>query len=116
MRALKVIVTVLTLLLIIGFGLLIWGITRQVDKLAEPPPEPSAPLVGTAGVSNERVPWQTLMLSQPPGTRVARISSAGDLIVLHLFTGSEGRDDRLVVIDPGSGTLLGTITLDAKQP
>jgi Family of unknown function (DUF6476) len=114
MRALKALVTVLTLLLIVGFGALVWGIVRQAGKLAEPPGEGSAPLTGTALVSDERAPWRTLLLEQPPGTRIASVTSAGDLVVLHLFTGSAGQDERVLVIDPGSGTLLGTIAVTGK--
>jgi hypothetical protein len=114
MRALKVLVTVLTLLLIVGFGVLVWGIVRQAGKLAEPPAEASAPLAGTALVSDDRTPWQSLLLDQPPGTRIAAVTSAGDLVVLHLFTGSAGQDERVIVIDPGTGTLLGTITVTGR--
>lgn len=114
MRALKAIVTVLTLLLIVGFGVLVWGVVRQAGKLAEPPAETSAPLTGTALVSDDRAPWQSLLLDQPPGTRIATVTSAGDLVLLHLFTGTAGQDERVVVIDPGTGTLLGTIAVTAR--
>jgi hypothetical protein len=113
MRALKALVAVLTLLLLVGFGALVWGIMRQANKLAEPA-EPSVPLTGTAVVSDERAPWQTLILDQPPGTRIASITSAGDLMILHLYTGSAGQDERLLVVDPGTGTLLGTIVVGPK--
>lgn len=114
MRALKALVTVLTLLLIVGFGVLIWGVVRQAGKLAEPPAEASAPLTGTALVSDDRTPWQSLLLDQPPGTRIATVTSAGDLVVLQLFTGNPGQDERIIVIDPGTGTLLGTVTVTGK--
>ncbi len=114
MRALKALVTVLTVLLVVGFGALIWGIVRQAGKLAEPPAEGSTPLTGTALVSDDRSPWQSLLLNQPAGTRIAAVTSAGDLVVLHLFTGAAGQDERVIVIDPGTGTLLGTITVTGK--
>jgi hypothetical protein len=115
MRALKALVAILTVLLVVGFGALIWGVVRQASKLAEPPAETSTPLTGTALVSDERAPWQSLLLGQPPGTRIATVTSAGDLVLLHLFTGSPGQDERVVVIDPGTGTLLGTIAITAKR-
>jgi hypothetical protein len=114
MRALKALVAILTVLLVVGFGALIWGIVRQASKLAEPPAEVSAPLTGTAVVNDERAPWQTLLLDQPPGTRIASVTSAGDLMLLQLFTGSAGQDERILVIDPGTGTLLGTIAVTGK--
>jgi hypothetical protein len=112
MRALKALVTALAIVIIIGVGAVIWGVVRQVGKMSEPP-ETSPPLTG-APISDERAPWQNLALEQPLGTRIANVTSAGDLVILHLFTETPGRDERLVVIDPDSGTLLGTITLGAK--
>jgi hypothetical protein len=106
MRALKALVAVLTLLLIIGFGALIWGVVRQAGKLAEPPPK--------ASVRDDRAPWQSLLLDQPPGTRIANVTSAGDLVLLHLFTGAAGQDERIVVVDPGTGLWLGTIAVTGK--
>ncbi len=105
MRALKALVTVLTLLLIIGFGALIWGVVRQAGKLAEPPAK---------AVRDDRAPWQSLLLDQPPGTRIANVTSAGDLVLLHLFTGAAGQDERIVVVDPGTGLWLGTIAVTGK--
>jgi hypothetical protein len=113
MRALKALVTALAIVIIIGVGAVIWGVVRQVGKMSEPP-ETSPPLTGAPIVSDERAPWQNLALEQPPGTRIANVTSAGDLVVLHLFTETPGQDERLVVIDPDSGILLGTITLGAK--
>jgi hypothetical protein len=113
MQALKALVTIMAVIIVIGTGAVIWGIARQASKLAEPP-ETSAPLTGTSIVSDERAPWQTLALGQPPGTRIATVTSAGDLVILHLFTESPGRDERLVVVDPSSGILLGTISVGAR--
>jgi hypothetical protein len=113
MRALKALVTIMAVIIVIGTGAVIWGIARQASKLSEPP-EASPPLTGASIVSDERAPWQDLVLAQPPGTRIATVTSAGDVVILHLFTETPGRDERLVVVDPGSGILLGTITLGAR--
>lgn len=114
MRALKALVTIMAVIIVVGVGAVIWGIVRQAGKLTEPP-ETSPPLQGAPIVGEERTtPWPTLALGQPPGTKIATVTSAGDLVVLHLFTETPGNDDRLMVIDPGTGTLLGTITLGAK--
>jgi hypothetical protein len=112
MRALKALVAVLTLLLIVGFGALIWGVMRQAGKLAEPPAKASA--IGAAAVRDDRAPWQSLLLDQPPGTRIANVTSAGELVLLHLFTGAAGQDERIVVVDPGTGLWLGTIAVTGK--
>jgi hypothetical protein len=115
MRALKALVAVLTILLLLGFAGLIWGIVRQADKLAEPPEKlEQSPLSAAPAVGNDYAPWQALALDQPPGTRVLSVNSAGDLVLLHVATGEERRDERILVIDPSSGVLLGTITVHAK--
>jgi len=113
MRALKALVTVMAVIIVVGFGAVIWGVVRQVNKVTEPP-ETSPPLTGAPVVTDERSPWQSLPLGQPEGTRIATITSAGDLVILQVFTGTPGQDERLLVVDPGNGTFLGTITLGAK--
>ena len=115
MRALKALVVVLTILLLLGFAGLIWGILRQAEKLADPKePLEQAPLGTPPAMTADYAPWQSLALDQPAGTRVLSVTSAGDLVVLHVATGEQRSDERLLVVDPGSGTLLGTITLGAK--
>ena len=113
MQALKALVTIMAVIIVIGTGAVIWGIARQASKLAEPP-EQSQPLTGTGIVAEERAPWQTLALGQPAGTKIATVTSAGDLVILHLFTETPGRDERIMVVDPNSGTLLGTIAVGAS--
>ncbi|GEM_PF-653254 len=110
MRALKALVAVMTVLLVIGFGIVIWGIARQINRATETPPETAAP-ASPAAQEARRVPWGRLMLDQPPGTHIAGVSGAGGLVVVHLYTGEPGRDERLVVIDPDRGTLLGTVSV-----
>jgi hypothetical protein len=106
MQALKALVTIMAVIIVIGTGAVIWGIARQASK--------SQPLTGTGIVAEERAPWQTLALGQPAGTKIATVTSAGDLVILHLFTETPGRDERIVVVDPNSGTLLGTIAVGAS--
>lgn len=113
MRALKTLVTVMAVIIVVGVGAVMWGVVRQVNKIAEPP-ETSPPLTGTSVVSDERSAWQNLALGQPEGTRIATVTNAGDLLILHVFTEAPGRDERLLVIDPGNGTFLGTIAVGAK--
>jgi hypothetical protein len=115
MRALKALVVVLTILLLLGFAGLIWGILRQAEKLAEPQEAlDQTPLATPPALATDYAPWQALALGQPEGTRILAVASAGNLVVLHVATGEGRRDERLLVIDPGSGTLLGTITMGAK--
>lgn len=113
MRALKALVTIMAVIIVVGVGAVIWGVVRQVNKLSEPP-ETSPPLTGAPVVTDERAPWQNLALGQPDGTRIVTVTNAGDLVILHVYTETPGRDERLLVVDPGNGTFLGTITVGAK--
>ncbi|MFN0113555.1 MAG: hypothetical protein ACKVPY_02645 [Paracoccaceae bacterium] len=58
--------------------------------------------------------WGRLILDQPPGTRIQAVTSLGALAILHLYTGSPGIDERLIVIDPQQGRIVGTITLGPR--
>jgi len=113
MRALKALVTVLTTLLVIAFGVLVWAILRQAG-----PDEASSGPAADADVAasiDEEAPWQTLVLDQPAGTRVASITTVGSLVILHMFTGAPGQDERLLVVDPTTGTLMGTIAVTGTK-
>jgi hypothetical protein len=115
MRALKALVTIMAVIIVVGVGAVIWGIARQASKLATTePPETAQPMTGAPVVTDERAPWQNLALGQPAGTRITSITSAGDLLILHVFTETPSKDERLLVVDPGNGTFLGTITVGAK--
>jgi hypothetical protein len=115
MRALKALVTVMAVIIVVGVGAVIWGIARQAGKLANPePPETAQPMTGAPVVTDERAPWQNLALGQPAGTRISSITSAGDLVILQVFTETPGQDERLLVVDPNNGIFLGTITLGAR--
>jgi hypothetical protein len=48
------------------------------------------------------------ILDEPPGTRIAGIAAVADRLAVHL-TG-EGAD-RVVFVDPGSGQIVGRVTL-----
>src|SRR5262245_19677354 len=114
MRALKALVIFLGILLVIGTGVLIWGIARQIDRMSQAEADDEVtPAVNTAPavVTNEVAPWGRLDLKLPSGTRIQSVTNAGEYMVLHLYTGAPGLDERVIVIDPGCGTLMGTVNL-----
>jgi hypothetical protein len=113
MRALKALVTIMAVIIVLGVAAVIWGVVREVNKMAEAP-ETSPPLTGASVVTDERSVWESLALNQPPGTRIGTVTSAGDLVILHVFTETPGREERLLVVDPNNGVFLGTVTLGAK--
>lgn len=114
MRALKAIVILLGILLVVGTGVLIWGIARQIDRMGQTQAdEEVTQAVNTAPavMTNEVAPWGRIDLKQPYGTRLQSVTNAGEYMVLHLYTGAPGTDERVVVIDPGTGTVMGTVNL-----
>ena len=94
LRPLKIIVGVLTLLLVVGGGLLAWGIARQLGD----------PAKSARG-------WGTITLNQPAGTRVLSETAVGNLLVLRL-SDAQGENLRHVAVDPASGVVIGTIRLN----
>ena len=110
MRTLKIIVVVLGVLIVVSFGGLIYGILQGWGQLGPrakaPAAATSAPSVPLAG--GGRTPWGGRGLGLPPGARIERMETAGGLVVLHVR--EAGGAERLVVVDPANGALLGTIT------
>lgn len=107
MRTLKIIVVMLGVLIVIAFGALIYGILQgwgqlgTAAKLSAPTPEPSPPLARSGNA-----PWGVRGLGLGPGARIERMETAGNLVVLHVR--EAGGAERLVVVDPANGALLGS--------
>jgi hypothetical protein len=93
MRALKVLVIVLGVLLVAGVVALIVGIVTRGPRRAEP---------AKRGFG-ERI------VELPRGAVLADRQVVGDRLVLTISLPDGGH--RLLVVEPGSGTVLGTIEL-----
>ncbi len=69
----------------------------------------------SVAVSSARPPthasWGRVMLDQPAGTRIHSVTSHASLIVLQLYTGTPGQDERLVVLDPATGAVVGSFMI-----
>jgi hypothetical protein len=97
MRALKTIVIGLGVALVVGFGLLIYGLTQNWHRLA-----------GTARLgAGQGAGWGDVMLGQPAASRLRAMAAVGNHLVLHVVD-TEGARERLLVVDPASGALVGT--------
>lgn len=88
MRLLRVLVVVMGVMIVAGVAALGVLLTRRIGAVPAP---------ATAA-----------LLDEPDGTRIASISSAADSIALQL---QGGGPDRVVVIDPRSGRIIGRIGL-----
>ncbi len=108
MRALKTIVFTLGGLVIVAFGLLVYGLSQNWHRLSSPP---SAGSPSVAAVIAPAATWGHVGLGQPADSRIQSVTAAGSLIVLQVVSGG---DERLVVLDPASGTVVGTFGVTDK--
>ncbi len=111
MRALKVAVVAMGIVIIIGSGVLVVAIVQRVThaRFGGAKPQPPAasvqvPLLhaGAAGQAGGNV-----VLDEPAGTRIVSVGGFGDLLAVTL---SGGGPDRVVLLDPGL-RVVGRITL-----
>jgi hypothetical protein len=93
MAALKAVVVILGVLIVLGTGLLVY-------------------LLASGGRTGSSVAAQT-SLALPKGAAVAGMAGLGDRLALHVT--QPGAPDRILIVDPARGRLLGTITLEAKE-
>jgi len=104
MRALKTIVITLGALVIGAFGLLVYGLSQNWHRLSSPPQ-------ATTGAKAAAATWGHVGLGQPADSRIQSVTAAGNLIVLQVVSGG---DERLVVLDPASGAVVGTFGVTDK--
>lgn len=111
MKAIKALVIFMGILIVAGLGLLGYGMYTKAGRSVKPSPvETSAAPALPSVVSVENTAFETVVLRQPPGTRIAAAEVSGGLLVLRLTDG--GQPDRVSVIDVGRGSLLGNIILE----
>jgi Family of unknown function (DUF6476) len=97
MRALKVLVTVMGVVIVVGFGVVAAVIAGRLAR-REPASMPRAFAVGTINI--------------PRGARIEAMTAASDRLIIDLALPDGGRD--IIVIDLVTGTRLGTIELHAE--
>ena len=99
LRSIKTVVLGMTVILVLMFAAVIWGMTRDT-------PLPVA--AQSPRIQLPTTPWQ---YNLPAGT-VASIDAAGAALAITLDT-AEGR--RIIVLDPQTGTVRGTILASAPH-
>ncbi|MQX35766.1 hypothetical protein [Roseospira navarrensis] len=117
MRAVKILVATMGVLIIAGMGLVIYGLMKSSEEMAK---DGAVPEVAPAGLARPvpapvpapASPFDPVHLGEPAGSRIAHMTSDGHgRLLLGLTDG--GRPDRVVVIDTASGRTLGVIGLEA---
>ncbi len=100
MRAVKIAAIVMGVLIVVGTVAL-------MVMLARHSPGPAAP--SEAAAVSAPVPVSALgVLSEPPGTSIAAIATAGDRLAIQLRGGGA---DRVVFVDPRTAAVTGRISL-----
>jgi hypothetical protein len=95
MRFLKVLTIVMGVLIVLATTVLIVLIARRI---------------GGGGAAPASI---AILLDEPEGTRIAGIASAGDRLAVQL---NGGGPDRVLLVDPRSGAVVGRIALRAGGP
>lgn len=101
MRALKILVVVMGILLVGGFFALVVSIAYVAKNR-----QPAAPAAATAAT---RAPYVAPVIDLPAGARIETMALGADRLVLGIITPDGNRE--LLVLDPASGRRLGTIPL-----
>ena len=105
MRALKSLVIGLGILIVIAMGLLVWGLFHKAGDpdfrlFAESPAVDAAPATPPAAFGDLVVPL-------PAGCSIVEMRPQGRRLFLRF--GPPGPCERVVVVDTGTGVVLGTI-------
>lgn len=102
MRALKVLVVVMGVLLVAGSAVLVATIMSRLTQRPAPP----AP---TASAATRPLPFGEATVTLPPGAKLVGMQATGNRLVLQVER-SDGKQE-LLVLDPDTGTMLGRIEL-----
>lgn len=97
MKALKALVIFMGVLLAGGVVLLVYGFATKLPSRG-----------GTAAPARGSAPAE---LTLPPGARIEQMVAVGNRVVLHV---SGGGTDQLIMLDPATGTVAGTVVVKGK--
>jgi hypothetical protein len=106
MKSLKALVIGMGVLIVVGLALLGYGLYRNMGHQA------SAKAVA-AEVGDGGHPYFFVELPVTAGNRLEQMAVAGEKVILR-FSGTDG--ERILVLDPLTGRLTGTISLVQQKP
>ncbi len=99
MRALKAATVVMGVLILVGTAVLVAAMVKRATA--------PAPTQAGAGSVPSAVSLAAIV-HEPPGSRIATLVAAGDVLALSI---QGGGPDRIVLIDPRTGEVRGRIAL-----
>lgn len=106
MRGLKVLVAVLGIAVVAAFLTLVTIIMTRGSR--------ETPVAAGGARPPTHASWGRVLIDQPAGTRIQSVIASGNLIVLQLYTGQPGQDERLVVLDPATGAVTGSFAFGQR--
>lgn len=117
MRLLKAFVIGMAVLTVVGVGVLIWGLVHQWNKAGERPSVASAtpiaaPRSEPSAASTPAEPFAA-SIAAPSGMRLDQMAATADRVLLR-FAGPAG--ERILVVDPKSGQVTGTLSVIPSAP
>lgn len=103
MKALKALVIGMGMLIVVGLALVGFGLYRNTVH-----PAPAKGVGAEAGG-----PYFSLEVPVASGSHLEQMAVAGDRVILR-FSGAEG--ERILVLDPQTGHVTGTVSLIPQKP
>ena len=105
MKAIKALVVFMGLLIVVGLGVLGWGLMRQSGS----PDLPPSPVAAPPTLEDAPPAFNTVFLAEPPGTTLQAVSLHGPTLVLTLTGG--GTADRVVLFHLPTAQVHGRIVV-----
>ena len=102
MRALKIATIVMAVMIVLGTGVLVFAIVHRASAPSAPARVAAEPATTTGLASVSAV------LDEPAGTHIAGIAAVENRLAVSLQGGGA---DRIVLIDPATGKVVGKISL-----
>lgn len=106
MRALKVLVIVMGVLLVAGIIALGFAVQYRINHPRQAPAAIAVPAIGPAGMPS------TTTLDLPQGSRVVGAEASGDRLVVRVELA--GGSEELIIVNLSTGTPVATVTLRPK--
>ena len=108
MRALKIAVVVMGVILVAGFAAIV---VRIIYLTSNKPAIAAVP----AGPATLALPLADVRLALPPGAEVKSVTLDGNRLAVH-HSGGGPKDDTITIIDLATGRIISRVAIERKAP